>query len=322
MDSMRGRARGRRPRTRARGRPKKNIDHKQEATPVHEDEHQVLSPSKELHSDNQALQKIDMEADISQLEAPTFTTINRGPPEAMLRLRWGHPVNLLGEKVLNPMIHCCDVCLHPVLIYGRMIPCKHVFCLSCAKAQSTECPRCKEKLLRVEETSLGSLFMCTHGGSRYGNNGCGRTYLSERDLQAHINHRHVSAQQGDDHINTQFPMHGAQKVGDIQNKSDMRPQGSNPTSFYENEKPKIFDEAECLNYPSVRNRDSGNTLSRSSNLITVPLQGQSQDPYYLGYNASGYYASSYHEYTPPAPSQTDVSVSSHQPWTSNQQFYG
>lgn len=62
-----------------------------------------------------------MEADISQLEAPTFTTINRGPPEAMLRLRWGHPVNLLGEKVLNPMIHCCDQCLHPVLIYGRMV---------------------------------------------------------------------------------------------------------------------------------------------------------------------------------------------------------
>lgn len=28
---------------------------------------------------------IDMEADISQLEAPTFTTISRGPPEPMLR---------------------------------------------------------------------------------------------------------------------------------------------------------------------------------------------------------------------------------------------
>lgn len=35
--------------------------------------------------------------------------------------------------------------------------------------------------------------MCTHGGSRYGNDGCRRTYLSQRDLRAHINHRHVSA---------------------------------------------------------------------------------------------------------------------------------
>lgn len=64
---------------------------------------------------------VDMEADISQLEAPTFTTISRGPPEPMLRLQWGHRVNLQGEKVLNPLIHCCDTCLRPVLIYGRMV---------------------------------------------------------------------------------------------------------------------------------------------------------------------------------------------------------
>lgn len=34
--------------------------------------------------------------------------------------------------------------------------------------------------------------MCTHEGTRYGSTGCRRTYLSQRDLQAHINHRHVS----------------------------------------------------------------------------------------------------------------------------------
>lgn len=70
---------------------------------------------------------VDLEADISQLEAPTFTTINRGPPEPMLRLDWSHKVNLIGEKVLNPMIHCCDKCLKPILIYGRMVN-KFVFC--------------------------------------------------------------------------------------------------------------------------------------------------------------------------------------------------
>lgn len=43
----------------------------------------------------------------------------------------------------------------------------------------------------MEQTSLGQVFMCTHGGSRYGNDGCRRTYLSQRDLQAHINHRHL-----------------------------------------------------------------------------------------------------------------------------------
>lgn len=64
---------------------------------------------------------VDLEDDISKLEAPTFTTINRGPPEPMLRLDWSHKVNLIGEKVLNPMIHCCDKCMKPILIYGRMV---------------------------------------------------------------------------------------------------------------------------------------------------------------------------------------------------------
>lgn len=134
-----------------------------------------------------------MEADISQLEAPTFTTISRGPPEPMLRLKWDHKVNLIGEKVLNPMIHCCDQCVKPILIYGRMIPCKHVFCLRCARSEPVKaCPRCKEKVVRVEQSGLGTVFMCIHGGSRYNNSGCRRTYLSQRDLQAHINHRHVA----------------------------------------------------------------------------------------------------------------------------------
>ncbi|XP_066997192.1 E3 ubiquitin-protein ligase Hakai isoform X2 [Anabrus simplex] len=110
----------------------------------------------------------------------------------MLRLRWDHRVNLIGEKVLNPMIHCCDKCLKPILIYGRMIPCKHVFCLSCAKREDKVCPRCMEKVTRVEQTGLGTVFMCTHGGTRYGNAGCRRTYLSQRDLLAHINHRHIA----------------------------------------------------------------------------------------------------------------------------------
>lgn len=139
-------------------------------------------------------QTIDMEADISQLEAPTFTTITRrGPPEPMLRLKWDHKVSLIGEKVLNPMIHCCDQCDKPILVYGRMIPCKHVFCLKCARAEPIKtCPRCKDKVQRVEQSGLGTVFMCIHGGSRYGNTGCRRTYLSQRDLQAHINHRHVT----------------------------------------------------------------------------------------------------------------------------------
>ncbi|KAL1464919.1 hypothetical protein WDU94_004524 [Cyamophila willieti] len=134
-----------------------------------------------------------MEADISQLEAPTFTTITRGPPKPMLSLRWNHTVHLIGEKVLNPIIHTCEKCEKPIMIYGRMIPCRHVFCLSCAQAPRSPmtCLRCNEAVTRVEPTGLGTVFMCTHGGARHGTTGCKRTYLSQRDLMAHINHRHA-----------------------------------------------------------------------------------------------------------------------------------
>lgn len=134
--------------------------------------------------------------DMSQaatLEAPSFTTMQRNVPQVMLRLDWDHKVNLIGEKVLNPMIYCCDQCEKPILIYGRMIQCKHVFCLTCARTEAVlkQCPRCKEKVVRVEQTGLGTVFMCTHGGTMHGRTGCRRTYLSQRDLQAHINHRHM-----------------------------------------------------------------------------------------------------------------------------------
>jgi len=137
-----------------------------------------------------------METDISKLEAPTFSTIDRNQPASMLSLDWDHQVNLVGKKVLNPMIHCCDRCLKPILIYGRLIPCKHVFCLGCGKKEDKVCPRCKDKVSRVEQAGLGSIFLCTQGGSRYGNGGCRRTYLSSRDLQAHVTHRHSKSSGG------------------------------------------------------------------------------------------------------------------------------
>lgn len=200
VKSMRGRGRGRGRGSRGRGvrggrggrgRGKKSV------TKIDTEEGESVVPLAEGEEcqidESQVAPKIDLEADISQLEAPTFTTLNRGPPEPMLRLRWDHRVNLVAEKVLNPMIHCCDKCMKPILIYGRMIPCKHVFCLSCAKREDKVCPRCLDKVIRVEQTGLGTVFMCTHGGTRYGSAGCRRTYLSQRDLQAHFNHRHIAA---------------------------------------------------------------------------------------------------------------------------------
>ena len=48
----------------------------------------------------QETSSLDMDTDISQLEAPTFTTLaDRGPSQAMLNLQWHHTANLIGKKV-------------------------------------------------------------------------------------------------------------------------------------------------------------------------------------------------------------------------------
>lgn len=134
----------------------------------------------------------NMDTDISTLEAPTFSTLNKGPSQTMMSLRWDHQVNEMGRRVVNPILHVCDKCKRPILQYGRLT-CKHVLCLNCATIQKQSggaCGRCNAKVLAVEQAGLGCIYMCSHGGSRYGPDGCRRTYLSERDLEAHKKFRH------------------------------------------------------------------------------------------------------------------------------------
>jgi hypothetical protein len=99
-------------------------------------------------------------------------------------------MNLLGRAVQDPLMHICEICCLPVLIYGRMKRCRHAFCRDCAKKAGGVCPRCREGEQMFEEASMGNVYICTHGGGRYDNKGCGRSYLSQRDLEAHITYRH------------------------------------------------------------------------------------------------------------------------------------
>lgn len=233
-----------------------------------------------------------MEADISQLEAPTFTTISRGPPEPMLRLKWKHKVNLIGEKVLNPMIHCCDQCVKPILIYGRMIPCKHVFCLRCARSEPVKaCPRCKEKVVRVEQSGLGTVFMCIHGGSRYNNTGCRRTYLSQRDLQAHINHRHVAVNSDPKVAEKQAPSIVQRKTTTLGEPSPSRQTAVRPIQPF-------------TSGHGTTNQTSPVTTGRGG-LIPIPIQELQQQPLQtLSTNAP----SNIHHHQSQQPSQNDQNV--------------
>ncbi|XP_016134556.1 E3 ubiquitin-protein ligase Hakai-like isoform X4 [Sinocyclocheilus grahami] len=109
------------------------------------------------------------------------------------QLYWDYKLNLIGEKDETP-VHFCDKCGLPIKSYGRMIPCKHVFCYECALHHERKgdkmCPglnmySCTDLVQRIEQCQRGSLYMCSIV------QGCKRTYLSQRDLQAHINHRHM-----------------------------------------------------------------------------------------------------------------------------------
>ncbi|KAM9180401.1 E3 ubiquitin-protein ligase Hakai-like [Dugong dugon] len=99
-------------------------------------------------------------------------------------------INIIGEKD-DLLVHFCDKCDLPIKIYGRIIPCKHVFCYACAVLYGEKgkkvCPGCGYPVLRIEEHRRGSIFMCSTVQR------CKRTYLSQRDLKAHINYRHKRA---------------------------------------------------------------------------------------------------------------------------------
>ena len=36
-------------------------------------------------------------------------------------LKWDHSIRILGRPVKDPLLHICEVCSLPILIYGRMV---------------------------------------------------------------------------------------------------------------------------------------------------------------------------------------------------------
>ena len=114
----------------------------------------------------------------------------RDERESVENLFWDFKINILGKKD-ETIIHFCDKCELPIRIYGRMLPCTHAFCYACAilllKEGDKICPSCSNFVQQIELHSQGSIFVCNTV------QGCKRSYLSQRDLQAHINFRHVRA---------------------------------------------------------------------------------------------------------------------------------
>lgn len=248
----RGRGRGRPP-----GRPKKNTKKKViKEEDVDNDNDIENNVNSVINSSNdEILQKFDESLESSLTSNPMSFVSHSStiPLHKSEPLNWKYRVNLIGEKVVNPRIHCCEKCQLPILVYGRMIACKHVFCLSCAQKNENVCPRCHEKVLRVEKSGLGTVFMCQ-------TESCKRTYLSQRDLQAHIQHRHVRRLVTSSAANPSIAANIMTTTSSvtsavIQTHNSTTSSNSRPVSFNSNTYQSPI--------PVVSNR---------SNLITVPIQ--------------------------------------------------
>ena len=63
----------------------------------------------------------------SELTSLSFVTPASKALHGNEPLNWKYKVNLIGEKVVNPRIHCCERCLLPILVYGRMVCFKLIY---------------------------------------------------------------------------------------------------------------------------------------------------------------------------------------------------
>lgn len=102
-------------------------------------------------------------------------------------LNWSHKIRLIGEKSMDRRVILCEICKEPILFYGRLFGCKHAFCFDCAvelQEKAAGCLNCNEHIVKIDRVLHDSLYMCDHDN-------CKRTYVSQRDLSAHVQHRHM-----------------------------------------------------------------------------------------------------------------------------------
>uniref|UniRef100_A0A671MSA1 E3 ubiquitin-protein ligase Hakai n=1 Tax=Sinocyclocheilus anshuiensis TaxID=1608454 RepID=A0A671MSA1_9TELE len=261
-------------------------------------------PSK-AHSGEEGLNfKQEDRFDCGVKAGDAFASQRRFPQQ----LYWDYKLNLIGEKDETPA-HFCDKCGLPIKTYGRMIPCKHVFCYECALHHERKgdkmCPglnmySCTDPVQRIEQCQRGSLYMCSIV------QGCKRTYLSQRDLQAHINHRHMRSSKNSSSRSDPLHLPPASEVSDRFRVPPPHlpkphvlippplahpghdPYSQPPSSSHDDLRPPQGqppgDMGPSRSLPQETFRISTVTTRKHSNLITVPIQddsassGPSRDP--------------------------------------------
>lgn len=91
-----------------------------------------------------------------------------------------------SRRQLTERVHFCVRCDFPIAIYGRLIPCDHIFCLDCARSDSI-CYLCGERIQKIQTIKMmEGVYVCAAPG-------CLKSFLKKTEFVSHIydNHAHL-----------------------------------------------------------------------------------------------------------------------------------
>lgn len=88
-----------------------------------------------------------------------------------------------SSRQLGARVHFCVRCNLPIAIYGRLSPCEHAFCLTCARSDFS-CYLCDERIQNIQTIKmLEGIFICAAPH-------CFKSFLKRMEFELHINETH------------------------------------------------------------------------------------------------------------------------------------
>lgn len=88
-----------------------------------------------------------------------------------------------SSRQIGARVHFCVRCNLPIAIYGRLSPCEHAFCLTCARSDFS-CYLCEERIQNIQTIKmLEGIFICAAPQ-------CFKSFLKRMEFELHINETH------------------------------------------------------------------------------------------------------------------------------------
>ncbi|KAL6641247.1 hypothetical protein ACP70R_019428 [Stipagrostis hirtigluma subsp. patula] len=123
-----------------------------------------------------------------------------------------------SRRPLGERVHICSRCEFPIAIYGRLIPCEHAFCLTCARSDSS-CYLCDERIQKIQSVKMmEGIFICAAPM-------CLKSFLKKADFESHVPEVHANLLQTnvekEDRNESDAPNISRASGGDTQRQSQM-----------------------------------------------------------------------------------------------------